>query len=353
MSTEMNADIHIRREGAAGRITLDRPAALNALTYAMCAPIEAALDAWEHDAAIRHIVIDAVGDKAFCAGGDIQDLYAAGKSGDYAYSQRFWADEYRLNARISEYSKPVVSFLQGFTMGGGVGIGCHGSHRIVDAASQIAMPEVSIGLVPDVGGSLILARAPGQLGEYLGLTAQRMKGADAIYAGFADFLIPRQAWPRLKDALIAGEDPESLAQTAAQHGGTTLPALQKCIDRHFGGETLGDILHTLQASEDTDFAAQTLRMISRNSPLAMACAVQMIHRLRGPTVDIREALELEYRFTFRAMEHSDFIEGIRAQIIDKDRTPHWRHSLEAVPQLAVSKMLLPLGADRLSFEKKG
>ncbi|MBZ8119038.1 enoyl-CoA hydratase/isomerase family protein [Roseovarius sp. LXJ103] len=349
----MTSEIHIRREGAAGRITLDRPNALNALTYAMCGQIETALDAWEHDTSVKHIMIDAVGEKAFCAGGDIQDLYAAGKEGDFAFGQRFWADEYRLNARLAEYPKPVISFLQGFTMGGGVGIGCHGSHRIVDAGSQIAMPECSIGLVPDVGGSLILARAPGRLGAYLGLTTARMKGADAIYAGFADFLIPQEAWPTLKDALIAGEDAGSLAQNAVHTGETTLPALQDCIDAHFGGETLGDILHALNTSVDTEFAASALKMIARNSPLAMACAVEMIARLRAPDADIRTALAMEYRFTFRALEHSDFIEGVRAQVIDKDRTPCWKHNLDDVPEEACAQMLASLGADELSFEKKG
>lgn len=349
----MSGDIHIRRDGAAGCITLNRPAALNALTHAMCGQIEAALDRWQDDGAVKHIVIDALGDKAFCAGGDIQDLYAAGKSGDFAFGQRFWADEYRLNARLSEYPKPVVSFLQGFTMGGGVGIGCHGSHRIVDTNSRIAMPECSIGLVPDVGGSLLLARAPGHLGEYLGLTTARMTGADAIYAGFADYLIPMDRWAGMKTALIAGQDPDSLAKNAAQTGQTTLPALQNLIDESFAGDTLSAILHALDRAQETEFAGNALKMIARNSPLAMACTVEMIHRHRRGAVGIRAALALEYRFTFRAQEQSDFLEGIRAQIIDKDRAPKWKHSLHSVPQEAATRMLEPLGADELSFEKRG
>lgn len=349
----MTHQIHIRQEGTAGRITLDRPGALNALTYDMCGRIEHALEDWEDDASIKHVMIDAVGEKAFCAGGDIQDLYAAGKAGDFSFGQRFWADEYRLNARLAEYPKPVISFLQGFTMGGGVGIGCHGSHRVVDANSQIAMPECSIGLVPDVGGSLILGRAPGRLGEYLGLTTARMAGADAIYAGFADFLIPMERWPELKEALIAGQDTDALAENAVQIGETTLPALQDCIDAHFSGDTLGDILHALKTSRDTDFATNALKMIARNSPLAMACAVQMIQQLRAPDASIRTALTLEYRFTFRALEHSDFIEGVRAQVIDKDRAPKWQHDLGSVPKEARALMLSPLGVHELSFEKKG
>jgi enoyl-CoA hydratase len=141
-------------------------------------------------------VIDAAGDKAFCAGGDIAEMYATGTAGDFDYGRRFWADEYRMNAKLFNFPKPVVTFLQGFTMGGGVGVGCHGSHRIVGDSSQIAMPECGIGLVPDVGGSLILARAPGRLGEYLGTTAARMGPGDAIHAGFADYYIPEDAGPR-------------------------------------------------------------------------------------------------------------------------------------------------------------
>ena len=158
------SNVWIRIEGVAGRITLQRPDALNAMTYDMCRAIEAALDGWRDDPAVTLVIFDAEGERAFCAGGDIADLYATGRAGDFAYGQTFWADEYRLNHNIFTYPKPVVSFLQGFTMGGGVGIGCHGSHRIVGETSHIAMPECGIGLVPDVGGSLMLALAPGRVG---------------------------------------------------------------------------------------------------------------------------------------------------------------------------------------------
>jgi len=156
------SDILIRQDGHAGRITLNRPEALNAMTYDMAHAIEHALDAWRDDPSVALVIIDALGDKAFCAGGDIQDLYAQGQRGNFAYGEQFWADEYRLNAKIFEYPKPYIAFMQGFTMGGGVGISCHGSHRIVGESSQIAMPECGIGLVPDVGGSLMLALAPGR-----------------------------------------------------------------------------------------------------------------------------------------------------------------------------------------------
>ena len=208
------SDIFVRKSGHAGRITLTRPKALNAVTYEMCQAIEAALDDWRDDDDVALVIIDAEGDKAFSAGGDIQKLYETGRAGDFAYGQKFWADEYRLNAKIREYSKPYVAFMQGFTMGGGVGVSCHGSHRIVCETSQIAMPECGIGLVPDVGGSLMLAQAPGRLGEYLGTTCARMGPADAIFVGFADTYVPAQDWPALIERLEKTGDISAIGAAA-------------------------------------------------------------------------------------------------------------------------------------------
>lgn len=344
----MSDDIDIRVVGNAGRITLQRPDALNALTYAMCLAIDEALIRWADDPAIKMLIIDAEGDRAFCAGGDIVEMYATGTKGDFAYGRKFWADEYRMNARLFEFPKPVATFLQGFTMGGGVGVGCHGSHRVVGETSKIAMPECGIGLVPDVGGSLILARAPGRLGEYLGTTGARMGPGDAIYAGFADYFLPETAWPTLIDELERTGDWTNIDRAARPAPESTLQADQAEIDRHFAGETFGDILRSLQTS-DTEFATKAREQLSRPAPLSMAVAVEMCHRLRIGDKSIRQALELEYRFTFRAMEHADFLEGIRAQVIDKDRTPIWRDTLETLQPYAVTQILLPLGADTLAF----
>lgn len=343
------SDIHIRVTGRTGRITLQRPEALNAVTYAMCLEIDKALTAFAADDHVAMLVIDAEGDRAFSAGGDIAEMYATGTAGDFDYGRRFWRDEYRMNARLFAFPKPVASFLQGFTMGGGVGVGCHGSHRVVGDTSRIAMPEVGIGLVPDVGGSMILANAPGRLGEYLGTTATRMGAADAILAGFADYYIPEAAWPALISALEDTGDWTKIDAAAIEPPEGKLAALAPEIDRHFAGETLGDILRAL---DDSPFAAETRKTLNRNSPLSMAVAVEMIHRLRGST-DIRRALELEYRYTWRAMEQGDFLEGIRAAIIDKDRNPSWRHAApEAVTSLDVARMLMPLGPDALTFPEE-
>lgn len=342
------SDISIRIEGRAGRITLTRPQALNAMTYEMCLAIERAFDEWRDMDAIELIVLDAEGERAFCSGGDIAELYATGTQGNFAYGQKFWADEYRLNAKIFTYPKPVVSFLQGFTMGGGVGIGCHGSHRVVGQSSQIAMPECGIGLVPDVGGSLMLALAPGRLGEFLGTTATRMNAADAIYAGFADMFIPEERWPDLIEQLESKSEIPILESAAEQAPEGSLQNLQPDIDRCFMGEGLEDVFNLLQ-TDGSEFSASCLKKMQRNAPLSMAVAIEIIHRLRGEMASIEKALDLEYRFTFRAMEHGDFLEGIRAQIIDKDRNPQWQYAKTTVPTAAVAAMLRPLGADSLKL----
>lgn len=340
------SDINIRIEGRAGRITLNRPAALNALTYDMALKIEAAIDEWR-SADVDLVLIDAVGDRAFCSGGDIADMYRSGLEGDLEYGRRFWRDEYRLNAKLFEYPKPIVSFLQGFTMGGGVGVGCHASHRIVGESSQIAMPECGIGLVPDVGGSLMLARCAGHLGAYLGLTGTRMNAADAIHAGFADGFIPQTKWEALKVDLVSGDMNAINYETAP--AGILLPILAD-IDRHFACSTLREIAQSL-ALDPSDFAVRTLKALNRHAPLAMACSMQIIRQLKSSD-SIRAALELEYRFTYRAVAQGDFIEGIRAAIIDKDRRPKWAHpAITDVSQDDMDKMLSPLGTDGLTWKE--
>jgi len=271
----------------------------------MCLAIDAALQDWAEDETVALIVIDAEGEKAFSAGGDITELYEAGLRKDYSYGRKFWRDEYRMNARLHDYykstGKPVVSFLQGFTMGGGMGVGCHGSHRVVGETSQIAMPECAIGLVPDVGGSMILANAPGDLGTYAGVTGARM----AITAQRSD------------------------------------------IDKIFSPPALPDILSKLRESK-SEFATETLKAILRNAPLSVAATLSIIEQLRGET-DIREALALEYRFTYRAQEFGDLQEGIRAAVIDKDRSPKWTHDADTLDDATIQAMLAPLGDAALTF----
>lgn len=338
------ADILIRKEGRAGRLTLNRPQALNALTHAICLETERALLDWRDDPEVAVVILDAAGDRAFCAGGDIAQVTAAGRQGDYAMGRDFWRDEYRMNLLFSRYPKPVVSFLNGFVMGGGVGYGCHVGHRIVGESTQMAMPECGIGLIPDVGGTWLLARAPGALGVYLALTAARMGPGDAIHAGFADAFVPQTDWDAVKDRLIETGDPATLPRHAAPE--SPLAAAQAVIDRLFAGADIPAIIAALRADE-SPLAAGALKAILRNAPLSMASTLAM---LRPPPASLAEALAQEFRWTWRSMEHGDFIEGVRAQILDKDRNPRWQHPTpEAVTPAEVARMLAPLGAQELTI----
>ncbi|SFP56985.1 enoyl-CoA hydratase/isomerase family protein [Tranquillimonas alkanivorans] len=342
------SDIHIRREGCAGRITLARPRALNALTHRMCRQIDAALADWAQDDAVSLVIFDAEGDRAFCAGGDISHVYRDAVRGDFGSAQAFWRDEYRMNRRIFRFAKPVVSFLHGFVMGGGVGIGCHAAHRVVDTGAQIAMPEVGIGLVPDVGGSLLLARAPGRLGEYLSTTGTRMSAADSIFAGFADLHVPRDAWPGLIARLSEDGDRAPLADAATPAGDSTLARQQPDIDRLFDVDTLPGIVAALEA-DDSDLAHAALGRLEAASPLSAACALELVRRVRRADT-IEDALRHEYRFTHRAMEQADLLEGIRAKVIDKDGAPRWRHGgADDVTEAEVAALLAPLDPDPLDL----
>ncbi|MCB1330241.1 MAG: enoyl-CoA hydratase/isomerase family protein [Maritimibacter sp.] len=340
------ADIHIRVNGRAGRITLTRDRALNALSLEMCREIDAALSAWAEDAQVAVVLIDAAGERAFCAGGDIQEIYETGLRGDYAYGRSFWADEYRMNARIAAYPKPVVTLMQGYTVGGGVGLGCHASHRVVCETSQIALPEVAIGLVPDVGGSVLLARAPGHAGEYLGATAARMGPGDAILAGFADAYVPREFWLDLETRLEDAGDAGIVAALSETPPPGPVEAAQVEIDALFALPR-GEIEAALDAS-DTAFARGAREALGKASPLAVACGLENIRAVRAGGEGIAEALAREYRFTWRASEFGDFLEGIRAKVIDKDGAPRWRHgALASVPQNEIDRMLAPLGENEL------
>jgi len=341
-------DIIIRKDGRAGWITLNRPKALNALTWDMCRAIEVALDAWRDDPEVALILIDAAGDKAFCSGGDIADMYATAKRGDFDYGRRFWRDEYRLNAKIYGYTKPIVSFLQGFTMGGGVGVGCHAQHRIVCESSQIAMPECSIGLVPDIGGSLMLAQAPGFTGTYLGLTGDRMNAGDAIFAGFADHYVPAAAWDDLKVQLAANGTTANLPDNPPPPA--RLADWQAEIDAHFDKGDLAAIYAGFPAAPGPAIS-QARKLIDRNAPLAMAVATDIIVTVRKDP-QITTALDNEFRYTFRCGPQGDFVEGIRAAIIDRDRKPIWQHrDCTTVTKAEIAAMRAPLGADALIWEE--
>ena len=346
-ATAADTEIVIRVDGRAGRITLNRPQALNALTYAQVLAIGAALEQWRTDDRIRLVILDGAGEKAFCAGGDIIAMYDSARQGP-EFADRFWRDEYRLNATLASYPKPVVALMHGFVMGGGIGLAGHASHRIVTETSQLAMPETTIGLIPDVGGTWLLAAAPGRLGAYLGLLGERMGPADALYAGFADTFVPQALLPALIDALTE-PDGEPVGVSISRHAAAPPPPVhasrQDDIDRLFDHDAPSAIDRAL-AGSDVAWAAAARTALSRRSPLALALTLAALAEARGFR-SLEQALDLEYRLTTRLFRHGEFIEGIRALLVDKDKAPRWQPpTLEAITPDMLAPFLAPLEPGR-------
>lgn len=336
----MTNDVLIRKEGLAGRITLNRPEALNALSFEMVTEIEKALISWRDDASVRCVIIDGAGEKAFCAGGDIDEMYQAGIKGDFSFSQKFFTEEYRLNAMIARYPKPYLAILHGFVMGGGVGVSGHGSHRVVTSSVKIAMPECGIGLVPDVGSTHLLANASGYLGEFLGMTGYRMNAADAILARFADAHIPESAKDDLIEAIIDTGDLSFIETYETEPEEDTLSSLLDAIDLVFSRRDAMEITEALSTMKE-DWAVAALKAFKRGDPLALECTLQLVRRARISNT-VEEALAGEFGFTSRAMEYGNFLEGTRAAIVDKDRNPKWKYgTLSDVPTEILEKMLAP------------
>jgi enoyl-CoA hydratase len=348
----MTEDVLIRIEGAAGRITLNRPKALNSLNLVMTDAIAAALTLWRGDASVRHVVIDGAGGRAFCAGGDIRAVYDAIPI-DPEFPRQYWRAEYRLNAMIARYAKPYVALMDGFCLGGGVGLSAHGSHRIVSERSQVGMPETAIGFTPDVGGSWLLAHAPGHAGEYMAAIAHRMNAADAIHAGFADAMIRTDDIPDFVAALCAGQDAGETARRFATHpGASDLAARQADIDLIFGTETIQEAVRRLEA-KGGPWAEETLRKISAHSPTALAAAHFSVRKARGHS-KVEESLDHEYRYAHRAVGLHDFREGVRALIVDRDGKPRWRPAqLDDVRMGDVVALFAPLGKDELGLASGG
>lgn len=344
------SDLSIRKDRNAGRITLTRPQALNALSQAMSIAIQKALDGWAEDPEVKLVILDAEGDRAFCAGGDLALIYHDAKDNRGEETIAFWQQEYELNATIAAWPKPVVAFMQGFVMGGGVGLGGHASERIVCETTQVAMPECGIGLIPDVGGSFILSRGPGALGEYLGVTGARMGATDAIHAGFANRFVPQAEWPRLIETLAATGSTACLEVETHNAPEGQLAAQADLIDRVFSAPDMEGVAARLE-TETGELAESARKAIARNSPLSMHTTLALVRRVRGLD-SLRQAIGLEFRAAARALLEGDFVEGIRAQIIDKDRTPHWKHaSLDAVTPGEVARMLRPFDKSSLEFEE--
>lgn len=317
----------VHRSGSLGRLTLNRPRAINALDLDMIRALTAALDAWEHDSDIEIVLLDGAGDRGLCAGGDVRGLYERTVAGDAEASAVFFREEYALNARIAEYPKPFVAFADGITMGGGIGLAGHAAFRIVTERSKLAMPETRIGFTPDVGGSWLLAHAPGRLGEYLGLTGAVMDASDAVYAGFADHFVPSENLDGFRDALETRADPSGPAELVLLFDETPEPSrlrdARAWIDDAFAGESVPEIIDRLRGRPE-DEARATADLLDELSPTGLTATLAAVRRARE-LPDLRAALAQEYGLVmWFATTQPDLAEGIRAQVVDKDRSPRWQ-----------------------------
>ncbi|MDO8840176.1 MAG: enoyl-CoA hydratase/isomerase family protein [Parvibaculum sp.] len=340
-------EVLFERRGVAGIITLNRPKALNALTLGMVRAIHPQLIAWADDPKIHCVVIEAAGDRAFCAGGDIRALYDWGQAGDPT-ALDFWREEYKLNVCIKRYRKPYVSLMDGINMGGGVGVSVHGSHRVATENLTFAMPETGIGLFPDVGGTWFLPRCPGETGMYLGLTGTRLKAADAIYAGIADAYVPSARLDTLKDRLAGGADPRvALREVAEEEGPAPLASMQKEIGAHFSKGSVAEVISSLRA-DGGEWATKTADTIETKSPTSTLVAFRQIRE--GGALDFEDCMRLEYRLIERFVKGHDFYEGVRAVVIDKDQKPKWKPArLADIEAGDVDGYFAPLGADELTL----
>ncbi len=342
------AEVLVERRGRALWLTLNRPQALNALNRPMAQTIHRALFDAIGDEGLARIVIEGAGDRAFCAGGDVAQLAREGKQ-DRALWEGFFHDEYRMNQAIARLQTPYVAILDGVTMGGGVGLSIHGPYRVATDRTLFAMPETGIGLIPDVGGTHALSRLPGEIGTWLALTGARLKAADCVYAGIATHFVPTERLAVLRDLLAnAEEDPgEILATLDAPPGPSTLEGLRDGIDFHFAHDSVEAILASLD--EGDDWAREQAATIRRMSPTSCKLTLQGLRMGRGETIE--QALRTEYRMVCQIRHGHDFFEGIRAQLIDKDRNPQWQPAqFEAVSDDDVARYLAEPDSGDLTFE---
>jgi enoyl-CoA hydratase len=336
-------------KGSVGHIVLNRPKALNALTLPMVRLIAPQMEAWAKDKAVKAVVISGAGDRAFCAGGDVAEIYRRKIAGDMSLGRDFFREEYIVNRDIFRFPKPWIALLDGITMGGGVGLSVHGRFRIVTEKFLFAMPETGIGLFPDVGGGHFLPRLPGQLGMYLALTGQRLKAADALYCGVATHFVSSDRVPALKEALEnlsdAGDQAIEtvLEKFTGDAGAATLSPHRAMIDHHFGGDTVDSIVASL-AKDSSEWAQKTAAALARLSPTSMKITFRQI-RLGGE-MSFEDIMTMEYRISQGCMNAHDFYEGVRAVLIDKDNAPKWNPAaLADVTEEIVARHFMPVSND--------
>ncbi|MCX4736691.1 enoyl-CoA hydratase/isomerase family protein [Streptomyces sp. NBC_01363] len=335
----------LHTEGRVRHITLNRPGALNALNHTMAVRIDAALADAELDDSIAAVLITGAGERGLCAGGDIRSIYEDARAGG-GTSMDFWRDEYRLNARIARFPKPYVAIMDGIVMGGGVGVSAHGDVRVVTERSRVAMPETGIGFVPDVGGTYLLGAAPGELGTHLALTAEAVGASDALLCGLADHFVPSQRLAELTADLAGCGTAAEIEQTVRRYASPPpdgeLAEHREWIDSCYGADSVEEIVDRLDSS-GVPAAEQAAETILTKSPTALKVTLSALRRARG--LDSLEAvLDQEYRTSCTAFTRPDLVEGVRAQIIDKDRDPQWSPAaLAEVTEADVALFFAPLG----------
>jgi enoyl-CoA hydratase len=342
----MTPDVIIRTEGAAGRITLNRPAALHGLTTAMCEAMQAALLRWRDDPAVKLVMIDhAPGTRGFCAGGDIRQL-VDDVANDPPSADAFFRTEYRLNALIHSYPKPYVAFIDGVVMGGGVGVSVHGRFVVATERTVFAMPETGIGFFPDVGGGWFLPRLGAPMGMWLGLTGERLKGGDVVSAGVATHFVGSSGVEAVKASLLDGDFEllHALEWDEAGSYNSHVPGIDRC----FSKDTVEAIMAELQ-SLGGEWADAQLAALRSRSPLALKVAHRQLKEGRAART-FEDVMRMEFRIALRMIRRHDFAEGVRAVVIDKDNKPAWSPaSLAEVSDGLVDQVFASLGEDELTF----
>jgi enoyl-CoA hydratase len=339
-------EILFERRGTAGIVILNRPRALNAVTFGMVGALTRQLIEWEGDPAVTRVIVTAAGERAFSAGGDLRALFDFGRARHYQAALTYWRTEYALNALIKRYRKPYVALVDGIAMGGGVGISIHGSHRVAGDGFAFAMPEVGIGFIPDVGATWFLPRLPGELGLYCALTGDRLGPADALAAGIATHRVASRRFPDLLAGLCGSVPVDALLGAFAEPAGEgPVWARRAVVDRLFTGDSVEGILAALDAEAagqgaDADFARLTAASIRSKSPTSLKITLALLRR--GRHLDFAECMRCEFRIVSRLLLGHDLYEGIRSVIIDKDQAPRWQPSrLEAVSAAEVERHFQP------------
>ncbi len=336
-------EVLTRVDSGVGRLTLNRPKAINSLNQTMVEAMTAVLAEWADDDAVRAVVLDGAGERGLCAGGDVVALYHSARA-DGTYARKFWFDEYRLNSAIGRFPKPYVAVMDGIVMGGGVGVSALGNVRVVTEKTKLGMPEVGIGFIPDVGGTFLLSRAPGGLGLHAALTGAPFSGADAIALGFADHFVPQNQLAAFTADIVDHDVDTALGNHVVEPPASPLAAQRDWIDECFAGESVTDILDALRG-HGAGPANDAADVIASRSPIALSVTLESIRRA-ARLETLEDVLIQEYRVSCASARSHDFVEGIRAQLVDKDRNPAWSPAdLSAVTANDIESYFAPADPD--------